>query len=217
MVSGAPPVRRPVVRGEPLRPGRARTPVVRPEPTVVVPSSRLARVLPIIATVAAGLAALSALSWRAMDLDAGPPDLLAFAMFLVLLMAGIFLFVDRTPLGISMGAVQVLAALVGLLLFVGRVDWKSGGVQFSETFRLQYPPLAAMGVLSLVLMAVARHDRIEPRWNLWVTLGLGWLACAAFFLPDQSVDGNADAFAFVPAVLALAMVGLGVVHVREAE
>jgi hypothetical protein len=116
-----------------------------------------------------------------------------------------------------MGAVQLLAALGGLVLFIGRLDWEGGGVEFSDTFRLQYPPLAALGVLSLVLLVVARHDRIEPRWNVWATLALGWIACAAFFLPDETVDGKADAFALAAGALGLAMVGLGIVHIRAAD
>jgi hypothetical protein len=151
-----------------------------------------------------------------MQLDAGPADLLAFLTFLVLLAVSVFLFVERTPLAVSMGAVQLLAALGGLVLFIGRLDWEGGGVEFSDTFRLQYPPLAALGVLAMVLMVVARHDDIGPRWSLWATLGLGWVACAAFFLPDQDVDGTAGAFAFIPGALALFVLGLGIMHVREA-
>ena len=174
------------------------------------------RALPIAAAVAAAVAALAILSWLVMDFSAGPPDALTLLVYIAALTTAVFLFLEKTPLGISMGVVLVLVTLVAAFLFIGEITFEDGdSISTSDSFVMQYPFSAGVGILAGVMLLIARWDEMDPRWLWAVTLGVSWFAYVTLFVVRDDGDG-AGGFAAVPALLTLGAAALHGLAARDA-
>lgn len=166
--------------------------------------SAWSKVLPALATLGVLFSAATAW-WVTSDV------LFFYAVYPLMLVMAVTLLFDKAPLAVSMGVLLALVCAFAALAFAAPILGDGGDVIIPEfPTILQVPLSAGLGIIGMVLVLIARHDEVRPRWLLYGSLFVAWMAFTAlFFVPAKDLGSPLTAAA-LPGLLALALTGLGV-------